>query len=370
MHALGWDEHLPRWLKGPLLLGNAPWQWLSLVLATFLAWVLGRLLAAGVVGLLRIAARRTETQTDDELVEVARRPLRLVLGVILFRVGLELMELSPALDSAVGHAVYTLLVVGLGWLIVSGLRSATDWLEERIGDGPQSMHSALVRRRLRTQLTVLRRIGAVVTIIVASAVALLQFSAVRELGLSLLASAGVAGVVVGLAAQKTLGAVIAGVQLSVAQPVRLGDTVTIEGEFGEIEEIHLTYVVVNLWDERRLVVPIARLLDQTFVNWTRTGSPIMGTVLFYADYAMPIEPIREELARACAESRWWDKRKATLIVDDAGERSLRLRALVSASNTDDLSNLRNDVREKLVHFVQNFEKGKYLPRAREEAVHG
>src|SRR5258706_386845 len=182
MHALGWDEHLPQWLKGPLFFGNAPWQWLALLLATLAAWMLGRLLAAGVVALLRVAARRTETQTDDELVEVARRPLRLVLGVILFRVGLELMELSPALGSA-------------------------------------------------------------------------------------------------------------GVQLSVAQPVRLGDSVTIENEFGEIEEIHLTYVVVNLWDERRLVVPIARLLDQTFVNWTRTGSPIMGTVFFHVDYAMPLQPI-------------------------------------------------------------------------------
>lgn len=370
MHALGWDEHLPHWLKGPLFLGNAPWQWLALFLSIFLAYALGRLIAAGVVRFLRMLAKRTETQTDDELVEVARRPLRLVIGVMMFRIGLELMELSPGVDNAAFHGVYTLLVIGLGWLVVGGLRSATDWVEERIGDGPQSTHSALVRRRLRTQLTVLRRIGAVVTIIVATAVALLQFSAVRELGMSLLASAGVAGIVVGLAAQKTLGAVIAGVQLSVAQPVRLGDSVTIEGEFGEIEEIHLTYVVVNLWDERRLVVPIARLLDQTFVNWTRTGAPIHGTVFLHVDYGMPLEPMRDELTKICAESPAWDKRRATLMIEDAGERSLRLRALVSATNTDDLSTLRFEVREKLVRFVQTYEKGKYLPRAREESVDG
>ena len=366
MHALGWDERLPHWLQAPLIWGNAPWQWLAILLASLVAYVLGRLLGAGVIAVLRIAARRTETQTDDELVEVARRPLRLVLAVLIFRIALELMELAPASESLVAHSVYTLLVIGLGWLIVGGLRSATDWIEERIGDGPQSVHSALVRRGLRTQLTVIRRIGAVLTIIVAAAVVLLQFSVVRAIGMSLLASAGVAGIVVGLAAQKTLGAVIAGVQLSLAQPVRIGDAVTIENEFGEVEEMHLTYVVVKVWDERRIIVPVARLLDQTFVNWTRTGAPIHGTVFFHVDFRAPLEPIRAELERICAESKRWDKRTATLILDDANDKTLRLRAAVSAANTTDLGELRNEVREKIVKFVQSLDGGKYLPRLRQE----
>lgn len=300
--------------------------------------------------------------------EVARRPLRLVLAVLIFRIALELMELAPASESAVAHSVYTLLVVGLGWLIVSGLRSATDWIEERIEGGPKSVHSALARRGIRTQLTVVRRIGAVVTIVIGAAVVLLQFSVVREIGMSLLASAGVAGIVVGLAAQKTLGAVIAGVQLSLAQPVRIGDAVTIESEFGEVEEIHLTYVVVKVWDERRLIAPIQRLLDQTFVNWTRTGAPIHGTVFFHVDFRAPLDPLRAELDRICAESKRWDKRTANLVVDDANDRTLRLRAAVSAANTTDLGELRNEVREKLMAFVRSFDGGKYLPRAREESV--
>jgi small-conductance mechanosensitive channel len=371
MHALGWDARLPEWLRSPLIFGNAPWQWLAIIVATLLAYVVGRAFGAGVIGLLRFAARRTETQTDDELLEASRRPLRLVIAVLVFRVALELMELTPASAAVVSHAIYTLLVIGLGWLIVSGLRSATDWIEERIAEsGPVSTHSLLSRRGLRTQLTVLRRVGAVVTVFVGTAVILLQFEVVRQIGVSLLASAGVAGIVVGLAAQKTLGAVIAGVQLSLAQPVRIGDAVTIENEFGEVEEIHLTYVVVKLWDERRLIVPIGRLLDQPFVSWTRTGTPLHGSVYFHVDPKMPLDPVREELERVCAESLLWDKRTASLIVDEATASSLKLRALVSSSNVNDLGDLRNLVREKLVTFVQSFERGKHLPRQREEQVGG
>jgi small-conductance mechanosensitive channel len=186
--------------------------------------------------------------------------------------------------------------------------------------------------------------------------------------MSLLASAGIVSIVVGLSAQKTLGAMLAGVQLSLAQPVRIGDAVTIENEFGEIEEIHLTYVVVRLWDERRLIVPIQRLLEQTFVNWTRLGSRLLGTVIFRVDHTMPLDLLRTELDRVVQASKWWDKRKSSLIVSEVGEDSLVVRALISAVNSDSLDALKSEVRESLVKFVQSHEGGKYLPRHRTQTV--
>lgn len=355
-----WESRLPAFLQNPRLLGNAPWQWAAIVLGAIASYLIGRAVAAAAIALLHRAARRTATKHDDDLVEAARRPLRLVLAVLLFRGAIELELLTPTVETFFSRVAYTALVLAVGWLAVRALRSSTDWVEARLGEGSEDP------RGLRTQLTVLRRVGSVVVVLVAGAVVLLQFDFVRSVGMSLLASAGIASLVVGLAAQKTLGAVVAGVQLSVAQPLRIGDSVTVENESGEVEQIHLTYVVIRCWDQRRLIVPIARLLDLPFVNWTKLGSELLGVVTLHVDWRTPIDKVRDELARAVKDSKLWDGRKASLIVQDTLPDALLLRALVSAEDADKLFELRTEIRERLVRFVQTLDDGRYLVRRREE----
>jgi small-conductance mechanosensitive channel len=181
---------------------------------------------------------------------------------------------------------------------------------------------------------------------------------------SLLASAGVASVVVGLAAQRSLSAIIGGIQFSFAQPVRVGDQVVVEGEFGEIEEINLTYAVLRLWDKRRLVLPITYFLEKPFQNWTRSATDLVGAVLVKVDFGTPVDAVRSELGRICESEPRWDKHTCSLQVVDSDATSLTLRALVSAADASTLWDLRCSVRERLLVFIHSQESGKYLPHGR------
>lgn len=332
--------------ENPRVFGNAPWQWAAVLGAVLGAWLLGAVLSRLAIWLLAGAAKRTRTPHDDALVQAAKRPLRLALIVLLFRGGLTFAALTPRAEAFFVRGATVVLVFAVAWLAIRGLRSTTHWLEERLGGGGEDA------RGLRTHLRVMRRVAAALVVVVAGAVALAQFDFVRTAGMSLLASAGIVSLVVGLAAQKTLGAVIAGVQLSIAQPLRIGDAVTVENENGEVEQIHLTYVVIRCWDHRRLIVPVARLLEQPFVNWTKLGTALFGVVTLHVPWETPVDSVREELLRVCKQSKLWDGRKATLVVEDAFEKTLLLRALVSAKDAETLFALRREVRERLVGFVR------------------
>jgi small-conductance mechanosensitive channel len=212
------------------------------------------------------------------------------------------------------------------------------------------------------------RLAGVFIVVISTALVLMQFAIVRNVGVSLLASAGVAGVVIGFAAQKSLGTIVAGLQLSLTQPIRIGDSLVIEGEFGTIEQILLTYVVVRLWDDRRMVVPVTRFLDQPFQNWSKVTAQLTGAVTITCDFSTPVARAREELQRVVSESRLWDGRTCALQVTEANERSITLRALVSAANASAAWDLRCEVREKLIAFLCALDGGKHLPRVREEEV--
>ena len=179
----------------------------------------------------------------------------------------------------------------------------------------------------------------------------------------MIASAGVAGIVVGFAAQKSLGTLLAGIQIALTQPVRIDDVVIVEGEWGRIEEITLTYVVVRIWDLRRLVVPITYFIEKPFQNWTRTSADILGSVFLHVDYGVPVDALRKELTRILEASPNWDRKVNVLQVTDAKERTLELRALASSSDASRSWDLRCEVREKLVAFVQANYPGS-LPRLR------
>jgi small-conductance mechanosensitive channel len=181
---------------------------------------------------------------------------------------------------------------------------------------------------------------------------LMTFPQIRQLGASLLASAGVAGIVLGLAARPTISNFIAGLQIALTQAIRLDDVVIVQGEWGRIEEITTTYVVVRIWDQRRLIVPFSQFIDQPFQNWTRTGAEILGTVFIYADYTVPVQAVREKLEGIVKGCPNWDGRVVGLQVTDARERTVELRALVSAADSSKAWDLRCEVREQLIRYLQ------------------
>lgn len=265
-------------------------------------------------------------------------------------------------------------VGGLRTLAAVGTIAALTWLLMRlaaaVGDAiirahPIDTADNLEARRIHTQTRVLARTVMVLIVIIGTGAALMTFPNVRQIGASLLASAGVAGLVAGIAARPVLGNLIAGLQIALSQPIRLDDVVIIQGEWGRIEEISGTYVSVRLWDLRRLIVPLQWFIENPFQNWTRSSAELIGTVFLYVDYRLPLEPLRAELARIVADAPQWDGRVQVLQVTDATERSMQLRALVSARDSSLAWDLRCRVREGLIAFI-NAHYPHCLPRERTE----
>jgi small-conductance mechanosensitive channel len=220
-------------------------------------------------------------------------------------------------------------------------------------------------RKVYTQLRVSKRIVIIVVSILALGMMLMTFPQVQQLGTTILASAGIIGIVVGMAAQRTIGTFIAGLQIAITQPIRLDDVVIVENEWGRIEEIALTYVVVKIWDLRRLVVPITYFIEKPFKNWTRKSADLLGTAYIYVDYTVPVDAVREELRRILEKSELWDGKVCGLQVTNTSERAVELRALMSSADASKGWDLRCEVREKLVGFIQKNYPGA-LPKLRGE----
>ena len=207
-------------------------------------------------------------------------------------------------------------------------------------------------RKVYTQINILVKIANFLIIVIGLGVILVSFEAVRQIGVGLFASAGVAGIIIGFSAQKAIGTLIAGIQIAFTQPFRLDDAVVVEGEWGWIEEINLNYVVIKIWDQRRLVLPSTYFLEKPFQNWTRTSSEIIGSVFIHTDYSVSFDAMRTELDRILENTTLWDRRVKVLQVTDAKERTVESRILVSARNSPTAWDLRVHVREKMVEFLQ------------------
>jgi small-conductance mechanosensitive channel len=258
------------------------------------------------------------------------------------------------------HALLVALIATTAWLLVRCVGALEGLALQQY---PMDKAESLRARRVLTQVRVLSRTFNVLIVLLALAMILLTFPNVRQIGTSLLASAGVAGLALGFAAKPVLGNLIAGLQIALTQPIRLDDVVIIDNEWGRIEEITGTYVVVKIWDERRLVVPLNGFMENPFQNWTRTSAKLIGTVFLWVDDSLPLEPLREELKRICAGAPEWDGAVSLLKVTDANEKAMQLRALVSSADLPLSWDLRCRVREGLIAFIQ----GHYpqsLPRLR------
>jgi small-conductance mechanosensitive channel len=341
--------HMPETLRKPTVLGNELWQWIGLTVGLLGAYLVGRLLSDILVRGARVLTRRMPSRVLDALIKSARRPLRLIFAALTYRILLDPLELTASVKNACEHGAYSVFVIGATWLILRALGVSTVVLEEREA---REGADAFTERHFRTRTVLLRRIAGLTIGGVAFAFLVIQFEFVRSVGVSLLASAGVFSVVVGLAAQKSLSGIIGGLQFSIAQPVRVKDQVVVENEFGTVEEIHLTYIVVRLWDKRRLVLPTSYFLEKPFQNWTRSAMDLVGTVTLKVDAAVPVDAIREELHRICEADPLWDHQTCIVQVTDADMTSLTVRALVSATDAARLWDLRCRVREYLAAFVR------------------
>jgi len=223
----------------------------------------------------------------------------------------------------------------------------------------------LEARKIHTQVQVISKTLYVLISIFTVASMLMLFEEVRRFGTSILASAGVVGIIIGFAAQRTIANLFAGFQLAMTQPIRIDDVVIVEGEWGRVEEITLTYVVIRIWDQRRLIVPLSHFIEKAFQNWTRVSAEIMGSVFVYADYTLPLDEIREEVKRLVESHPDWDRKFWNLQVTDATERAMQIRVLVTAADSGKAWNLRCDVREKLISFLQS-KHPQSLPKVRTE----
>lgn len=291
-----------------------------------------------------------------------KKPLFFLIPALFVSAGVHFTPLSEKAIGLIKHGLMLYIIAACGWLLIKAVHIARDMILDRHDFGARDNLRA---RAIYTQTRVISNLLTGAVIILAVSFMLMSFPAVRQIGVSILASAGILGVVLGFAAQKTLGNVIAGIQIALAQPIRLDDAVVVENEWGWIEEITLTYVVIRIWDLRRLVVPISYFLEKPFQNWTRTSADILGSVLIYVDYTVPVEDIRIELGRILKNSPYWDKKVNVLQVTDISERTVKLRALMSAADSPTAWKLRCEVREKLLGFLQKKYPGS-LPKTRVE----
>ncbi|MDD5679657.1 MAG: mechanosensitive ion channel [Candidatus Omnitrophica bacterium] len=293
---------------------------------------------------------------------ILKSPLRFLIPVLCLTAVMPLLRLPEKSISAISHFIQILLIALFGWVAMKILYVLRDAFLNRYD---LNVRDNVRARGMHTQMRMISNIIGVVIVLLTVSFILMSFSEVRHIGVSILASAGVVGVVMGFAAQKTLGNLIAGIQIAIAQPIRLDDVVVIENEWGRIEEITLTFAVVRIWDLRRLVVPISYFLEKPFQNWTRTSADLLGTVILYADYTIPVKEVRAELTRILENSSLWDKKVNALQVTDATEKTVELRALMSAADSSAAWDLRCEVREKLLEFLQR-RFPKCLPRIRVE----
>lgn len=324
---------------------------------TGVAWTLGiaGLLAVGVLAayavlaaLARRIVRRTDTDTDELLLDHVQRPLRwIAVAAALLALG-ELAVPSTATALWIVAAARIVMPLLWGWLLIALIRFGKSYIHAR---SDIAAEDNLAARRRRTRADILARIATVVVMLVSGGLMLLSIPEVREIGVAVMASAGIAGLAVGVAAQPLLKNLVGGFQLAFTEPVRIDDVVVYRGEWGRVERIGLTYVVLRIWDQRRLVIPVSKLVEEPIENWTRETSQLLGTVMIYTDHAADIAALRDIALAAVRGHRLWDGRAAAVQVTDMTPEALELRVLMSARGGSEMFDLRCDVREAVVQAL-------------------
>ncbi|EUB97225.1 MscS Mechanosensitive ion channel [Rhizobium sp. CF080] len=298
------------------------------------------------------------------LVSRTRRPMRLAILTWTLSLGATIAPLSSDQAEVIRHLLLLGFIIVVGWMAKIALHV---WMIVYLRRFKLDTEDNLLARTHVTQSRIAERIASFMIVAITIAATLMTFPAVQQYGVSLLASAGVAGIVLGLALQPVLKNIFAGIQLAITQPIRIDDALIVEGEWGNVEEITSTYVVVKLWDWRRMILPLSYFIETPFQNWTRDSSELIGTVMIYLDYSVPVNAVRRKVEEIAATSKLWDRRVVAVQVTDFRENVMEIRILVSASNAPRTFDLRCEVREKIIDFIQR-EYSASLPRVRAEGT--
>jgi small-conductance mechanosensitive channel len=307
-------------------------------------------------------SRRKPHEVVISFIKWARRPVRFIFPLIAVISVVPVLPLTSRFVHRTEHILGLVLIGCFAWFLTEMLKVVEDVVGSKYN---AHVNTDVNARRVTTQVSVLRRVVAVLVAILAFAAMLVTFPSIWNIGAGLFASAGVAGLVIGMAAKPTLSSLLAGIQVALTQPIRLEDVVIVNGEWGHIEEIGVTFVVVRIWDLRRMVVPLTYFIENPFQNWTYCGADILGTVFVYTDFTVPVDEVRQELHRLLKSTDLWDGKVWVLQVTDCKNDVVELRALMSSADSGRSFDCRCYVRENLIKFLQE----KYphsLPKTRAE----
>jgi len=346
-HVPAWVTGLPSWIwvLGAFAIATG----VTFMVAGLNTFIASRLARFGRTTSLRLVMRRTRSSGA------------FLIGDLVFLALIPAMGLRSDTATSLARVCIVLAIFALGVAAFRVCDLSFDIYARRHSGSAEDVQ---VRRR-KTRFNLLRRLSLGGVVIATVAISLMATPTLRTIGVSLFASAGVAGIAVGLAARPAISNVLAGIQIAFTEPIRIGDQVVLEGEWGTIEDITTTYVVVGVWDQRRLILPISYFLEKPFQNWTRENPQILGTSMFYVDYSVPVEEMREKLHAILKDSKHWDGRAWALQVTDLRERTMEIRALMSARNAGSAFDLRCEVREKMIAYLKESHPGG-LPRMRME----
>jgi small-conductance mechanosensitive channel len=330
-------DHLPDFIWNCLLTGVA------LVIGLILKFLLSMMLKKPHPEKMTFSITRV-------ILDRLGKPFSYFLPLLTLNFLLPLMKMKAIVYPVVNKTVEILLALSFANVLISVVKAFEDYMYHTYDI---QKADNLKERKIRTQLQFIRRLAIGLIIILTACVILLSFNNLRKIGAGLLTGVGVGGIIIGFAAQKSLGNFLAGFQIAFTQPLRIDDVLVVEGEWGRVEEITLTYLVLRIWDQRRLILPINYFIEKPFQNWTRNSSDIMGTVFIYLDYTVPFEALRKELTRLLENDPLWDRRVNVLQVTNTSEKTIEIRALMSSASSGDAFDLRCNVREGLIRYVRD-----------------
>jgi small-conductance mechanosensitive channel len=302
----------------------------------------------------------------NSIIKNLQGPVNFLLPLLCLNGALSFMTISTDHRLALDKTFEILFTVLIALILIRVIKVIEDYFYHKYD---LKKVDNLKERKIKTQLQFIRKLTVSLIIVITVAIVLLSFESMRKIGAGLLTGVGIGGIIIGFAAQKSLGNLLAGFQIAFTQPIRIDDVVIVEGEWGRIEEITLTYVVVNIWDERRLILPITYFVEKPFQNWTRVSAQLLGTVFLHLDYSVPIPPLRDELSRILHANPLWDGRVNVVQVTDNKTDTIEIRFLISARTSSDAFDLRCEIREQMIAFVrENYPQS--LPRTRIEYYAG
>lgn len=324
------------------------WTWnLSIIFFSILIGIILKVI------LVPIVRQQSTTAASYSMIRSIIRHFNKILTVfiplLVFSSLLPLTRFNKQTHLFIAKTTEILFTLCFAIIIIRLLRIFEDYLYHRFD---VSKENNLRERKIRTQIVFIRKILITIIVIVTIAIILLSFEGMRKIGAGLLTGVGIGGIIIGFAAQKSLGNLLAGFQIAFTQPIRMDDVLIVEGEWGKVEEINLTYVVVNIWDKRRLVLPINYFIEKPFQNWTRTTAEILGTVFIYTDFSIPVEKLRQKLTSLLETNTLWDGKVNVLQVTDLKERTMEIRCLMSCRNSGQAFDLRCYVREEMIKYIQ------------------